>query len=166
MVRLKVKSVKWSINLSGFQFLYGAIKSWTYITNRRWLMNFNSSMVRLKVLLSSPRTWLIILFQFLYGAIKRALSTILSVLLKNFNSSMVRLKGRRWNSPIGIWQFQFLYGAIKSNYRSANYLTFVQFQFLYGAIKSVVLLMVLLSRGSFQFLYGAIKSLFSKYNPL
>ena len=77
----------------------------------------------------------------------------------SFNSFMVRLKGINPSWLMGVmYQFQFLYGAIKSIflyvYRQYSNL----FQFLYGAIKSNYINIELETIIKFQFLYGAIKS--------
>jgi len=54
-----------------FQFQYGAIKRRILISTPSILCNFNSSMVRLRVIAGSRVLNVPSLFQFQYGAIKR-----------------------------------------------------------------------------------------------
>ena len=116
MVRLRAAIVDvvaaWSLE---FQFLYGAIKRLYFCDLGYSKQDFNSSMVRLRVvpsmLLRSSQT--------------------------NFNSSMVRLRDNCRGIPC--WYavtFQFLYGAIKRLSASPSISWAPLFQFLYGAIKS------------------------------
>ena len=75
---------------------------------------FNSSMVRLKDVISNVVPGLAVIFQFLNGAIKRKLLNLKNHILANFNSSMVRLKVL---TTLPLFEtsgvFQFLNGAIK-----------------------------------------------------
>ena len=97
--------------------------------------NFNSTMVRLKVSLSSANSSAILFqfhygtiksgikdklrfasikFQFHYGTIKRSTSARLSNNILYFNSTMVRLKDtNRFNAMRTAFSFQFHYGTIK-----------------------------------------------------
>ena len=69
------------------------LKEYKYIDGVRYQVNFNSTMVRLKV-----RRWygkkLILQFQFHYGSIKRTENTL---------------------NVVGVVKFQFHYGSIKRN---------------------------------------------------
>ena len=73
MVRLKVQEAQAKAKVEGY---------------------FNSSMVRLKELLSNIRYPTILPFQFLYGAIKSPFTCFHVYNFIYFNSSMVRLKER------------------------------------------------------------------------
>ena len=54
-----------------------------------------------------------------------------------FNSSMVRLKvGLKDKNGKEVYEFQFLYGAIKRAFQCHGFFLHPRFQFLYGAIKS------------------------------
>ena len=57
---------------------------------------------------------------------------------KYFNSSMVRLKVAIVEIKVGVDQFQFLYGAIKSYDTLQGLRKIILFQFLYGAIKRIL----------------------------
>ena len=63
-----------------FQFQYGAIESWGLIWQKIYFFDFNSSMVRLKVL-PVRRKIAFNLFQFQYGAIESWHSTLVFCLL-------------------------------------------------------------------------------------
>ena len=97
--------------------------------------NFNSTMVRLKVILSFGQGYGV-LFQFHYGSIKGLRPVMNGIFLDYFNSTMVRLKGNHENHTSGcILVFQFHYGSIKG-YRIEALDTMVKiFQFHYGSIK-------------------------------
>ena len=74
-----------------FQFQYGTIKRAVSIGESIGLLNFNSSMVRLKVK-GAIADLAVSIFQFQYGTIKRYDHILYSELAMHFNSSMVRLK--------------------------------------------------------------------------
>ncbi len=115
MVQLKaIGSTGQIMTVSGFQFLYGTIKSLHRYAGACWFF----------------------LFQFLYGTIKSGTRVCTCSRIVNFNSSMVQLKvvlGAIVSSAGG---FQFLYGTIKSIGSTGQIMTVSGFQFLYGTIKS------------------------------
>ena len=119
-----------------FQFLYGAIKSGLTPGSQRFLFNFNSSMVRLKVTIVRTVT--------LYS--------------HYFNSSMVRLKGGGGSGYSTLFSFQFLYGAIKSGQAGRRKNNVSNFNSSMVRLKVACRLGGGLESTSFQFLYGAIKS--------
>ena len=104
-----------------FQFQYGTIESWK--VNLMWLyiMNFNSSMVRLRVnsircpgniaatfqfqygtiesIIITHERELANQFQFQYGTIERKPQAVLLLWYINFNSSMVRLRVKALSNP-------------------------------------------------------------------
>ena len=113
MVRLKDTHAMVSDIQMSFQFHYGTIKSIRGIYVLAYVSDFNSTMVRLKVMsylgYGQPN-----LFQFHYGTIKRYLGG---------HSSTVSVK------------FQFHYGTIKRNGTHYNSYGEIIFQFHYGTIK-------------------------------
>ena len=56
-----------------------------------WMLNFNSTMVRLKAGATREEI-LAAIFQFHYGTIKSILGSISVIAIEYFNSTMVRLK--------------------------------------------------------------------------
>ena len=81
-------------------------------------------------------------------------------LLINFNSCMVRLKERcESRTNTSCIQFQFLYGAIKSNACSSSALLLAYFNSCMVRLKVIPVLLNFYLQILFQFLYGAIKSI-------
>ncbi len=62
---------------------------------------------------------------------------LIQIQIAGFNSNMVRLKDiKKEGYDPSFWEFQFQYGAIKSQENEKIVETLMQFQFQYGAIKS------------------------------
>ena len=80
-----------------------------------FLINFNTSMVRLKVFKMLHSLTLLILFQYLNGAIKSFHFASKAFNFLHFNTSTVRLKETTFQLEEGSSStFQYLNGAIKS----------------------------------------------------
>jgi len=98
-----------------FQFLNGSIKSYKEIGTDNGYTDFNSSMVRLKGIMSPSA----------------------STLSNYFNSSMVRLKGRlRYFSPNHYIYFNSSMVRLKAALPQVHRVIKLSFQFLNGSIKS------------------------------
>ena len=164
-----------------FQFQTGAIKRDALSTaDSRFLLDFNSKLVRLKVAQLAAATGVILKFQFQTGAIKRNRDgyPISSGLLfqfqtgaikrnlqqadlfgDNFNSKLVRLKAADRCYVLRLpWLFQFQTGAIKSCLQVLPFRKRDRFQFQTGAIKSDTCCQNQQEAALFQFQTGAIKS--------
>ncbi len=104
----------WGRLRDAFQFHCGAIKSLCFKTYYKNLHDFNSIVVRLKVVMQNP-----------YPKD-----------LENFNSIVVRLKASSHVLKSVPFKFQFHCGAIKSNSSHPCFNIPTKFQFHCGAIKS------------------------------
>ena len=139
MVRLKAWPPTGCCSSPQFQFHYGTIKSWHSGRQESHSENFNSTMVRLKVV-AGQSLHSLNEFQFHYGTIKRESLKRENASLKHFNSTMVRLKELSAIFRfIKTLLFQFHYGTIKSCRRNGYRKRSVKFQFHYGTIKSLTL---------------------------
>ncbi len=141
-----------------FQFQYGSIGSKLSISWQHSHDSFNSSMVRLEVVIENfvvigfhrfnssmvrlEAAWLtgkpyFCLFQFQYGSIGRRIGMLMPK-VTNFVSIPVWFD---WKGPgritrSGLCGFQFQYGSIGRPARYKNYIIAKPFQFQYGSIGS------------------------------
>ena len=119
--------------------------------------DFNSNMVRLRVIVFQLPFVQKLIFQFQYGAIKsysRAWFGVIAIRFQfqygaiksfrhvfhlhhhlHFNSNMVRLRVHKYCTKTSSMLFQFQYGAIKREVFVIAPLWLIAFQFQYGAIK-------------------------------
>ena len=127
-----------------------------------FIVNFNSTMVRLKANVFFPKCKGYA-FQFHYGTIKRLVTKSSSYKQHYFNSTMVRLK------VLPVWWkyvlpgFQFHYGTIKRSRSSYYTACSASFQFHYGTIKRRMGANHKESPHLFQFHYGTIKRKFGNW---
>ena len=135
MVRLKVDVQNLTITVVSFQFHNGSIKRKLPPAPPAVLTNFNSTMVRLKVVLLG----------------------LLRPILLHFNSTMVRLKEDFPDQATAIAKFQFHNGSIKRLSEASLPSGCNAFQFHNGSIKRCEYFQKVVSCIEFQFHNGSIK---------
>ena len=140
-----------------FQFHYGTIKRSDLIVIASDTSNFNSTMVRLKALISTLFAEILTDFNSTMVRLKVFNFSSNSLYVIYFNSTMVRLKGSHNLLSSDFNTFQFHYGTIKRQLRSSRISHTFAFQFHYGTIKSSPQQSKPFLQPLFQFHYGTIK---------